>query len=103
MFYKIPLGTDLSKTSYRCYKGTDVSAYIEYNQGHVGEDWVELSYDELVSELGEDPFDEQTIEESSLTEEEIYQAEIMLTLAKISARQNEQAELLSTLSTRLEG
>ena len=48
MFYKIPLDTDLSETSYRCYKETDEAAFIEYNSGNVGENWVEITKEQAM-------------------------------------------------------
>ena len=43
MFYEIPKNTDLTNTSYRCYKETEEAVYIEYNEGFIGEDWEKIS------------------------------------------------------------
>lgn len=59
MFYKIPKGTDLSKTSYRCAKDEGDYTYIEYNEGFVGEEWEQIDEETLIGDLGEDPFDEK--------------------------------------------
>ena len=46
MYFKIPLEADLSETSYRCYKVEEDFAYIEFNEGFVGEDWEEIGEEE---------------------------------------------------------
>lgn len=57
-YYKIPLNTDLSETSYRARYDTDEATYIDYNEGKTNEDWVELSEDELFALFdGRDPFE----------------------------------------------
>jgi len=48
MFYKIPKGVDLSNTSVRCAKTKDDYTYIEYNEGFIGDDWLEVSEDEIL-------------------------------------------------------
>lgn len=68
MFYKIPLDTDLSETSYRCYKETDEAALIEYNSGKVGESWKEITKEQAM-EIAPEWFSSGS-EESELTETE---------------------------------
>lgn len=48
MFYKIPLDTDLSKTSFRDRYDTEVSTFICYNEGFVGNDWEEITEEEYM-------------------------------------------------------
>ena len=48
MFYKIPLDADLSKTSYRDRCDTETNAFIEYNEGFVGNDWEEITEEEYM-------------------------------------------------------
>ena len=95
MFYKIPKNANLSKTSFRCRKDTDDYIYIEYNSGFVGDDWVEISEETLISELGTDPFNE--IVEPEPTEQELIQAEILLNQADILAKQNELDAVLAEI------
>lgn len=57
-YYKIPLNTDLSETSYRARYDADDVIYIDYNEGKTYEDWAELSEDELFALFdGRDPFE----------------------------------------------
>lgn len=46
-YYKIPLNSDLSATSFRCRRDKTDAIYIEYNEGFVGEDWNEVSEQEI--------------------------------------------------------
>lgn len=48
MFYKIPKGSDLSNTSVRCAKDKNDYTYIEYNEGFIGDGWVEVSEEEII-------------------------------------------------------
>lgn len=48
MFYKIPLDADLSKTSFRDRYDTETNAFIEYNEGFVGNDWEEITEEEYM-------------------------------------------------------
>ena len=57
MFYKIPKNTDLSNTSVRCAKNKDDYTYIEYNEGFIGDDWIEISEDEIL-EIAPEWFEE---------------------------------------------
>lgn len=49
MFYRIPINTDLSKTSYRCMKLGDTCDYIEYNSGYIDDEWEELQKEDIVN------------------------------------------------------
>lgn len=59
-YYKIPLNADLSQTSYRAKRKTKEAAYIEYNEGYVGEEWEEVSESKLVEVFGYNPFEEKS-------------------------------------------
>ncbi len=74
MYYKIPLDADLSQTSYRAMKLTEEAAYIEYNDGVIGEDWQEITEEELILVFGKNPF----IPIQKLTESEQMQIETYL-------------------------
>lgn len=58
-YFRIPLNADLSQTSYRASKLTDHALYIEYNEGHIGQDWEEVSESKLVEVFGYSPFEEK--------------------------------------------
>lgn len=59
MYYKIPLESDLSQTSYRDSKLTETNEYIEYNEGFIGEDWEEITEETLIEVFGNNPFVDQ--------------------------------------------
>lgn len=59
MYYKIPLDTDLSQTSYRASANTDYALYIEYNEGYIGQDWEEVTEEQLIEMFGFNPFTEE--------------------------------------------
>lgn len=59
MYYRIPLDSDLSQTSYRAIANTDYALYIEYNEGYIGQDWEEVSESKLVEVFGYNPFEEK--------------------------------------------
>lgn len=85
-FYKIPINTDLSNISYRCRKDIGNDIYIEYNQGVVGDNWLKLTLEELVLELGKDPFNENSQPQAEPTQLDIIeenQAIILLKLAEL--------------------
>lgn len=86
-YYRIPLNTDLSLTSCRDSKLSETNKYIEYNEGFVGEDWEEITENELISEFGYNPFlvIEQTqldIIQESVSSNENSQLTIMEALAE---------------------
>lgn len=56
MYYRIPLDADLSQTSYRDSKLTETNEYIEYNEGFIGEDWKEVTEEQLIEVFGLNPF-----------------------------------------------
>ena len=58
-YFKIPLSTDLSQTSYRASANTEDAQYIEYNEGYIGQDWEEVSESKLVEVFGFNPFTEE--------------------------------------------
>ena len=65
MYWKIPIGADLSQTSYRAIHEEPDYWYIERNEGLVGEDWVRLEEDEIMliaPEFFEEPVDENSTE-----------------------------------------
>ncbi len=55
-YYKLPLDTDLSQTSYRDRRDTENSIYIEYNEGFVGDDWESVTEEALAIAFGSNPF-----------------------------------------------
>lgn len=55
MFYKIPLDADLSKTSFRDRYDTETNAFIEYNEGFVGNDWEEITEEEYMQNYPQQP------------------------------------------------
>ena len=55
MFYKISLDTDLSKTSFRDRYDTEVSTFIEYNEGFVGNEWEEITEEEYMQNYPQQP------------------------------------------------
>lgn len=59
MFYKIPLDADLSKTSYRDRYDTETNAFIEYNEGFVGNDWEEITEEEYMQNYPQQPVEPQ--------------------------------------------
>lgn len=73
-YFKTPLTSDLSNTSYRCRKDAEESICIEYNEGFVGEDWIELSEQE-VKTIAPEWFEEPV---KPLTESEERQIDILL-------------------------
>lgn len=95
LYYKIPLNTDLSQTSYRDRRDTENNIFIEYNEGFVGEDWVTIEESELIAEFGCNPFlvTEETAEVSKVSEQDEINAEILLNQAEILAKLNEQDEV----------
>lgn len=95
LYYKIPLNTDLSQTSYRDRRDTENNIFIEYNEGFVGEDWVTIEESELIAEFGCDPFavTEETAEVSKVSEQDEINARILLNQADILAKLNEQDEV----------
>lgn len=95
LYYKIPLNTDLSQTSYRDRRDTDTHIYIEYNEGFVGEDWVAVEESELIAEFGCNPFvvTGVTAEFPEVSEQDEINARILLNQADILARLNEQDEV----------
>ena len=62
MYYKIPLNADLSETSYRALKDTEDCAYIDYNEGYIGENWEEISETDI-RELVPEWFEVNVVEE----------------------------------------
>ena len=60
-YFKIPLvgNTDLSQTSCRAIAVTKHDWYIEYSEGHIGQDWEEVSKSKLVEVFGYNPFEEK--------------------------------------------
>lgn len=58
-YFKIPLESDLSQTSYRASKSTETNEYIEYNEGYIGEDWEEITEETLIEVFGRNPFVEE--------------------------------------------
>jgi len=91
MYYKIPIDTDLSWTSYRDSKATKDSVYIEYNEGYVGEDWVAVEESDLIAEFGCNPF--LAVELPEVSEQDEINAEFLLNQAEILAKLNEQDEV----------
>lgn len=59
MFYKIPLDTDLSKTSFRDRYDTEVSIFIDYNEGFVGSDWEEITEEEYMKNYPQQPVESE--------------------------------------------
>ena len=55
-YFKIPLNCDLSQTSYRAITSTETHEYIEYNEGHISEDWEEVTEEQLIEVFGRNPF-----------------------------------------------
>lgn len=95
LYYKIPLNTDLSQTSYRDRRDTENNIFIEYNEGFVGEDWVAIEESELIAEFGFNPFlmAEETEEFPEVSEQDEINARILLNQADILAKLNEQDEV----------
>ena len=58
-YFKIPLNSNLSQTSYRASAYTETHEYIEYNEGYIGQDWEEVSKSKLVEVFGYNPFEEK--------------------------------------------
>lgn len=58
-YFKLPLNSDLSQTSYRARKDTDDYIHIEYNEGFIGEDWEEITEETLIEVFGNNPFVDQ--------------------------------------------
>ena len=92
LYYKIPLNTNLSQTSYRDRRDTETNIFIEYNEGFVGEEWVAIEESELIAEFGCNPFlvTEETAELPEVSEQDEINARILLNQADILARLNEQ-------------
>lgn len=60
MYYKIPLASDLSKTSYRASAASDSGDYyIEYNEGYTDLSWEEVTEEQLIEVFGFNPFTEE--------------------------------------------
>lgn len=55
MFYKIPLDTDLSRTSFRDMYDTEACTFIDYNEGFVGNDWEEITEEEYMKNYPQQP------------------------------------------------
>ena len=55
-YFKIPLNTDLSQTSYRASASTETHEYIEYNEGYIGPAWEEVTEERLIEVFGRNPF-----------------------------------------------
>lgn len=55
-YFKIPLGFDLSQTSYRDNKPTETHEYIEYNDGYIDPAWEEVTEEQLIEVFGRNPF-----------------------------------------------
>ena len=72
LYYKIPLNTNLSQTSYRDRRDTETNIFIEYNEGFVGEEWVAIEESELIAEFGCNPFlvTEETAELPEVSEQD---------------------------------
>lgn len=90
-YYKIPLNTDLTQTSYRDRRDTETHIYIEYNEGFVGESWIIVKESDLIAEFGCNPF--AIIEVPETSEQDEINAEILLNQAEILAKLNEQDEV----------
>lgn len=112
MFYKIPLGIDLSKTSFRDRYDTETNAFIEYNEGFVGNDWEEITEEqfyEVVPRADENNNKTDKIEEikNQLTQQDIIQAEQLSLQADILLNQQiiqeNQAMILSNQADILLG
>ena len=56
MYYRIPLDSDLSVTSYRASASTETHEYIEYNEGYIGPAWEEVTEERLIEVFGRNPF-----------------------------------------------
>lgn len=56
MYYKVPLDDNLSNISYRATVILNGIKYIEYNDGIIGERWIEISEKELKNIFGKNPF-----------------------------------------------
>lgn len=95
LYYKTPLNTNLSQTSYRDRRDTETNIFIEYNEGFVGEEWVAIEESELIAEFGCNPFlvTEETAELPEVSEQDEINARILLNQADILARLNEQDEV----------
>lgn len=65
MFYKMPIDSVLTKTSFRCYKIVENRAYIEYNEGYIGEDWEEID-EATAREIAPEWFHEEVKEPDQL-------------------------------------
>lgn len=59
-YFRLPLNSDLSRTSYRDSKLTETNEYIEYNEGYIGEDWEEITEETLIEVFGCNPFVEES-------------------------------------------
>ena len=65
-YYKMPINTDLSITSYRVIKIKDNYQYIEYSSGYKDEKWIQISEEELLQEFnGLNPFLEEENKENN--------------------------------------
>lgn len=60
-YFKLPLESDLSQTSYRVSALTETNEYIEYIEGYIGEDWEEIAEEALIEVFGYDPFADESI------------------------------------------
>lgn len=55
-YFKLPLNSDLSQTSYRASKRTETNEYIEYNEGYIDPIWEEVTEEQLIEVFGRNPF-----------------------------------------------
>ena len=58
-YFRLPLNSDLSQTSYRDSKLIETNEYIEYNEGYIGEDWEEITEKTLAEVFRRNPFVEE--------------------------------------------
>ena len=96
MYWKLPIGADLSKTSYRAMHVTDSFWYIERNEGFVGEDWVQLT-DEEIREIAPEFFEEQQYDD---TASKLNRIEKMVETNYADAKQEGSDALLAELLER---
>lgn len=55
-YFKLPLESDLSQTSYRASASTETHEYIEYNDGYINPTWEEVTEEQLIEVFGRNPF-----------------------------------------------
>lgn len=68
VYYKMPLNTDLSLTTYRCCEYFNNEIYIEYHGGYCDSNWEKVS-EELIYSLFPTWFEEGENEQTILTNE----------------------------------